>query len=176
VFHRKRAKALAPVWQKELRAAPGKRKLSFLYLANDVLQNSRKKGSEWIEALWPKMEWAMKHTLRATSDEKTAKSCAKLVKVWLDRRIFGSRSLEGWLDASAGVDDADAAAASDAAAADAAAAAAAEAGREMTGVSDRFRSAEAFAEARADDADDDDDDGWPSVDEDEEIRAEDVSG
>jgi hypothetical protein len=60
-------------------------------------------------------------------------------------------------------------------AADAAAEAAAEAGREMTGVSDRFRSAEAFAEARADDADDDDDDGWPSVDEDEEIRAEDVS-
>ena len=104
VFHRKRAKTLAPVWQKELRAAPGKRKLSFLYLANDVLQNSRKKGSEWIEALWPKMEWAVKHTLRATSDEKTAKSCAKLVKVWLDRRIFGSRSLEGWLDASAGDD------------------------------------------------------------------------
>ena len=61
-------------------------------------------------------------------------------------------------------------------AADAAAEAAAEAGREMTGVSDRFRSADAFAEARADDADDDDDDGWPSVEEDEEIRAEDVSG
>ena len=120
MFHRKRAKTLAPVWQKELRAAPGKRKLSFLYLANDVLQNSRKKGSEWIEALWPKMEWAVKHTLRATSDEKTAKSCAKLVKVWLDRRIFGSRSLEGWLDASAGDDAADATA--DAAAADAAAA------------------------------------------------------
>ena len=118
VFHRKRAKVLAPVWQKELRAAPGKRKLCFLYLANDVLQNSRKKGSEWIEALWPKMEWAMKHTLRATSDEKTAKSCAKLVKVWLDRRIFGSRSLEGWLDASTGDDAAaDAAAAAEAAAA-----------------------------------------------------------
>ena len=58
-----------------------------------------------------------------------------------------------------------------------AAAAAAEAGREMTGVSDRFRSAEAFAEARRSDDDDADEDGWPSVDEDEEIRffAEDVS-
>ena len=109
MFHRKRAKALAGVWQRELRAAPGKRKLSFLYLANDVLQNSRKKGSEWIEALWPKMEWATKHTLRATSDDKTARACAKLVKVWLDRRIFGSRSLEGWLDA--GEEDADAEAA-----------------------------------------------------------------
>ena len=35
------------------------------------------KGSEWIEALWPKMGWAVKHTPRATSDEKTAKSCAE---------------------------------------------------------------------------------------------------
>ena len=98
MFHRKRAKSLAPVWQKELRSAPGKRKLSFLYLANDVLQNSRKKGPEWIEALWPKMEWGMKHVIRGVSDTKTKESCAKLVKVWQERRIFGSRSLGGWLD------------------------------------------------------------------------------
>ena len=44
VFMRKYAKALAPVWQQQMRAAPGKRKLNFLYLANDFLQNSRKKG------------------------------------------------------------------------------------------------------------------------------------
>ena len=99
VFHRKRAKILAPAWQRELRAAPPKRKLSFLYLANDVMQNSRKKGSEWIEALWPIMSWATRHTLRNTGDDKTQKSCAKLVKVWQDRKIFGSRSLDGWLDA-----------------------------------------------------------------------------
>ena len=55
VFHRKRAKTLVPTWQQELRAAPPKRKLTFLYLANDVLQNSRKKGNEWIEACWPIM-------------------------------------------------------------------------------------------------------------------------
>jgi hypothetical protein len=55
VFHRKRAKALTPVWQQQLRAAPGKRKLNFLYLANDVMQNSRKKGMEWIDAFWPIM-------------------------------------------------------------------------------------------------------------------------
>ena len=94
MFHRKRAKILAPTWQRELRAAPGKRKLGFLYLANDVMQNSRKKGNEWIEAMWPIMSWAVKHTLRHTGDDKVAKSCAKLVKVWTDRRIFGSRDLE----------------------------------------------------------------------------------
>ena len=113
VFHRKRAKILAPTWQRELRAAPGKRKLGFLYLANDVMQNSRKKGNEWIEAMWPIMSWAVKHTLRHTGDDKVAKSCAKLVKVWTDRRIFGSRDLEGWLDV--GADDEDAAPAAPAA-------------------------------------------------------------
>eukprot|EP00227_Mantoniella_beaufortii_P018924 CAMPEP_0197598284 /NCGR_PEP_ID=MMETSP1326-20131121/29005_1 /TAXON_ID=1155430 /ORGANISM="Genus nov. species nov., Strain RCC2288" /LENGTH=107 /DNA_ID=CAMNT_0043165067 /DNA_START=173 /DNA_END=493 /DNA_ORIENTATION=+ len=74
VFHRKRAKGLAPVWQAQLRAAPGKRKLNFLYLANDVMQNSRKKGMEWIDAFWPLMAWAVKHTLRNNGDEKVAKS------------------------------------------------------------------------------------------------------
>ena len=95
MFHRKRAKILAPTWQRELRAAPGKRKLGFLYLANDVMQNSRKKGNEWIEAMWPIMSWAVKHTLRHTGDDKVAKSCAKLVKVWTDRRIFGSEIWRG---------------------------------------------------------------------------------
>ena len=104
VFHRKRAKTLVPTWQQELRAAPPKRKLTFLYLANDVLQNSRKKGNEWIEACWPIMGWAVKHTLRNTGDEKTAKSCEKLVNVWQDRRIFGSRSLRDWLDVGDGRD------------------------------------------------------------------------
>ena len=113
MFHRKRAKILAPTWQRELRAAPGKRKLGFLYLANDVMQNSRKKGNEWIEAMWPIMSWAVKHTLRHTGDDKVAKSCAKLVKVWTDRRIFGSRDLEGWLDV--GADDEDVAPAAPAA-------------------------------------------------------------
>lgn len=107
MFHRKRAKSLTPVWESQLRAAPGKRKLNFLYLANDVMQNSRKKGLEWIDAFWPIMGWAVKHTLRNTGDDKVMKSCSKLVNVWQERRLFGSRSLHGWLDA-AGDDGGDA--------------------------------------------------------------------
>ena len=51
VFHRKKAKDLVKVWERELQGAAGKRKLVFLYLANDVIQNSRKKGREWVDAL-----------------------------------------------------------------------------------------------------------------------------
>ena len=105
VFHRKKAKDLVKVWERELQGAAGKRKLVFLYLANDVIQNSRKKGREWVDALWPIMGWAMKHTLRNSSDEKTMRQCEKLVNVWQDRKIFGSRSLSGWLDPGGAGDD-----------------------------------------------------------------------
>ena len=60
---------------------------------------------EWIDAFWPIMGWSLKHTLRNTGDDKVARSCAKLVEVWQERKLFGSRSLDGWLDSS-GADDA----------------------------------------------------------------------
>ena len=55
--------------------------------------------------------WAVKHTLRNTGDDKVTRSCTKLVNVWQERKIFGSRSLEGWLDGGGGDDAAAAAAA-----------------------------------------------------------------
>ena len=120
VFHRKKAKDLVKVFERELQGAAGKRKLVFLYLANDVIQNSRKKGREWVDALWPILGWAMKHALRNSSDEKTMRQCEKLVNVWQDRKIFGSRSLSGWLDPGAGGDDANGTANGDVAAKNAA--------------------------------------------------------
>jgi regulator of Ty1 transposition protein 103 len=46
------------------------------------------------------MAWAVKHTLRNTGfDAKVGASCAKLVNVWEERKIFGSRTLDGWMDA-----------------------------------------------------------------------------
>jgi regulator of Ty1 transposition protein 103 len=33
-------------------AAPTERKVTLLYLANDILQNSRKKGPEFVNEFW----------------------------------------------------------------------------------------------------------------------------
>eukprot|EP01090_Pellita_catalonica_P011689 TRINITY_DN2361_c0_g1_i3.p1 TRINITY_DN2361_c0_g1~~TRINITY_DN2361_c0_g1_i3.p1 ORF type:complete len:101 (+),score=8.80 TRINITY_DN2361_c0_g1_i3:93-395(+) len=48
MYHRKRHKQSVNVWAEEFNKVTPKRKLIFLYLANDIVQNSRKKGIEFI--------------------------------------------------------------------------------------------------------------------------------
>uniref|UniRef100_A0A8B9JQQ3 CID domain-containing protein n=1 Tax=Astyanax mexicanus TaxID=7994 RepID=A0A8B9JQQ3_ASTMX len=47
IHHRKHASPIVRVWHRELKKAKSSRKLTFLYLANDVIQNSKKKGPEF---------------------------------------------------------------------------------------------------------------------------------
>ena len=50
IHHRKYAKTVANTWLRELQhAAKPERKLTLMYLANDILQNSRKKGEEYMK-------------------------------------------------------------------------------------------------------------------------------
>jgi AmiR/NasT family two-component response regulator len=55
IQHRKHSKTIVGTWFKELRKASASRKLTLLYVANDVIQNSRRKApeykSEFIKAL-----------------------------------------------------------------------------------------------------------------------------
>ena len=49
IFNYKHAANLVTTWRQEaLRAAP-ERKITFLYLANDVIQQSRRKGSHFVD-------------------------------------------------------------------------------------------------------------------------------
>jgi regulator of Ty1 transposition protein 103 len=63
MYHRKRYKHSVKVWEREfykgkfrgsakvmmVLLAPRERRLTFLYLANDIIQTSRKKGGEFIK-------------------------------------------------------------------------------------------------------------------------------
>eukprot|EP00240_Pyramimonas_obovata_P004057 CAMPEP_0118925972 /NCGR_PEP_ID=MMETSP1169-20130426/3769_1 /TAXON_ID=36882 /ORGANISM="Pyramimonas obovata, Strain CCMP722" /LENGTH=347 /DNA_ID=CAMNT_0006867423 /DNA_START=222 /DNA_END=1262 /DNA_ORIENTATION=- len=88
VFHRKRAKLVVQTWHNEFAKAPKERRLAFIYLANDVLQNSRKKGPEFVDEFFKVMPRAFKH-LSKQADEKVKASLMKLIKVWEDRKVFG---------------------------------------------------------------------------------------
>lgn len=49
IHHRKHSRPIVTVWERELRKAKPNRKLTFLYLANDVIQNSKRKGPEFTK-------------------------------------------------------------------------------------------------------------------------------
>lgn len=49
-FHIKKAPESVQIWTKEVALAEPKQRLSFFYVANDVLQNSKKKSTKFVEA------------------------------------------------------------------------------------------------------------------------------
>ncbi|KAE9590221.1 hypothetical protein Lalb_Chr21g0317331 [Lupinus albus] len=89
ITHRKRAKEIVETWDKLFNSSQKEQRVSFLYLANDILQNSRRKGSEFVNEFWKFLPAALRHVNE--SDEHGKKVVARLVDIWDERKVFGSR-------------------------------------------------------------------------------------
>ncbi|XP_010055253.2 regulation of nuclear pre-mRNA domain-containing protein 1A [Eucalyptus grandis] len=90
VSHRKKAKQIVETWDKTFNSSQKEKCVSFLYLANDILQNSRRKGSEFVNEFWKVLPAALKHVY-GNGDELGKKVVTRLVDIWDERKVFGSR-------------------------------------------------------------------------------------
>lgn len=79
-------------WAAEYHKQPTPRKVALLYLANDVLQNSRKKGAEYVAAFHKVLPHAL-HAAATSGDAKLAKSATRLVEIWNERRVFSAHAI-----------------------------------------------------------------------------------
>lgn len=59
-----------------------------MYLANDVIQNSKKKGPEYGISFAPLLTKAFRHISSHCEDEKTFKSLARILDVWAEREVY----------------------------------------------------------------------------------------
>ncbi|EIE19618.1 DUF618-domain-containing protein [Coccomyxa subellipsoidea C-169] len=64
------------------------KKLCLMYLANDILQNSRKKGPEFVNEFYHTLPRPVHHLLKH-GDAKVQKSVERLIAIWDDRKVFG---------------------------------------------------------------------------------------
>lgn len=78
ISHRKKAKQVVETWEKLFKSAPNEQRVSFLYLSNDILQNSRRKGSEFVNEFWKVLPGALK-TLYDSGIESCRKVAFRLV-------------------------------------------------------------------------------------------------
>ncbi|GAV57480.1 CTD_bind domain-containing protein [Cephalotus follicularis] len=90
VLHRKKAKQIVETWDKLFNSSQREQRISFLYLANDILQNSRRKGSEFVNEFWKVLPASLKHVYE-NGDEHGKKAVTRLVDIWEERKVFGSR-------------------------------------------------------------------------------------
>ena len=84
-FYRKDARKVVSVWEQEFVKMPMPKQLAMAYLANDILQNSRKKGPEFVHEFHRTLPRAVKHMLKH-GDDKVKRAINRLVDIWEDRK------------------------------------------------------------------------------------------
>ena len=81
------------VWYKNLKTQEKARKLTSLYLANDVVQNSKKKGPEFAKEFGVILPKAFNHLAGIDFEEKIILSLGRLIVIWQERQIFDKKIL-----------------------------------------------------------------------------------
>ncbi|XP_061639909.1 regulation of nuclear pre-mRNA domain-containing protein 1B isoform X1 [Phyllopteryx taeniolatus] len=87
IHHRKHSGLIVKVWHRELKKAKTNRKLTFLYLANDVIQNSKKKGPEFTKDFETVLIDACSH-VASEVDESCKKHMERLLNIWKERNLY----------------------------------------------------------------------------------------
>lgn len=77
-------------WRSALHAASPDQLLPLLYVANEVLQTSkRNRGNSFLEAMSPVLSASLKHI--CAQDPSVTERVRRTVKIWADRRVFSIR-------------------------------------------------------------------------------------
>ncbi|KAL5204107.1 hypothetical protein ABZP36_008978 [Zizania latifolia] len=90
IFHRKRARKVVDTWEKQFNKATKDKKISFLYLSNDILQNSKRKGGEFVNEFWRVLPGLLKDLYNNGGDD-VKKVVGRLIEIWDERKVFGTR-------------------------------------------------------------------------------------
>ena len=86
-YHKKACDESASVWAAEALRAQPNRQLLFVYLANDVIQSSKRKGEEFVRAYSPQLVAVLPRVFAAASATVQAKML-RMVSIWEERRIL----------------------------------------------------------------------------------------
>ncbi|EOA23822.1 hypothetical protein CARUB_v10017036mg [Capsella rubella] len=90
IFHMNKARHVVETWGRQFHCAPRDQRVAYLHLANDILQNSRRKGSEFVGEFWKVLPEALRDVIE-NGDDFGRKSARRLVNIWEERKVFGSR-------------------------------------------------------------------------------------
>lgn len=92
IHHRKHYANIVKSWYKELLKQPQSKKLTFMYLANDVIQNSKKKGPEYGKEFGKILKNAFAHISETCfNDGRTLSSLGRILKIWEDRGVYDEK-------------------------------------------------------------------------------------
>lgn len=72
---------------------PEPKKLTFMYLANDVIQNSKKKGPEYGKEFSNVLPKVFTHIGETCSSEKLLGSLGRILNIWQERGVYDPKAI-----------------------------------------------------------------------------------
>ncbi|KAL5290304.1 RPRD1A family protein [Megaselia abdita] len=96
IHHRKHSQTIVNTWYRQLKKAPENKKLTFLYLANDVIQNSKKKGPEYGKEFFNYLPKVFKYIGEECTDEKLYKSLGRILSIWEERGVYDRATISDY--------------------------------------------------------------------------------
>ena len=87
IYHVKKAQEIVSIWAREAKKAAPNRKLCYYYLANDVIQNSRKKTNAFVEQFQAVLPGSLRDNISLMT-EKDRKSLQRIFSILEERKIF----------------------------------------------------------------------------------------
>ncbi|CAL5203847.1 unnamed protein product [Lathyrus oleraceus] len=90
IFNRSNAEQVVSTWKKQFDKSDVVHRIPLLYLANDIMQNSKRNGNEFVIEFWKVLPAALKDVI-ATNDDRGKREVSRLFEVWEGRNVFGSR-------------------------------------------------------------------------------------
>ncbi|CAL1538487.1 unnamed protein product [Lymnaea stagnalis] len=87
IHHKKHSKTIVQIWYRELEKSKPSKRLTFVYLANDVIQNSKKKGPEFSKDFAHILPDAFTQAAKE-ADDKMKASLVRVINIWKDRGVY----------------------------------------------------------------------------------------
>ncbi|KAH8278226.1 hypothetical protein KR044_002923 [Drosophila immigrans] len=93
IHHRKHHTVIVQTWQRELQNVPEAKKLTFMYLANDVIQNSKKKGPEYGKEFSVVLPKVFGHIGDSCKSDKLMGSLGRILNIWQERGVYDAKTI-----------------------------------------------------------------------------------
>lgn len=96
IHHRRHFKKVVEVWVKDIKRVKPERKLTLLYLANDVIQNSKKKGPEYGKEFGSVLIDVFNHIATTCTGEDIFNRIYRILSIWEERGVYDAKQIKIW--------------------------------------------------------------------------------
>ncbi|CAI6375214.1 unnamed protein product [Macrosiphum euphorbiae] len=99
IGHRDYAHTVVKIWSREILTGSESKQLILMYLANDIIQNDKKNGTEYGKEFSKELTKAFKQISLSNCSSRTRQKLTRLLNIWEERGVYSKIQIDEFMDA-----------------------------------------------------------------------------